>query len=103
MALWEHLRARRLAGWKFRRQHPLGRYIADFYCAEGALVVELDGRGHRREDQREYDQIRDTELGARGLSVLRIQNGEIVADLAHVLQRIEEALPLSTRGEGVGG
>jgi len=58
--LWGHLRNRRLKGLKFRRQHPVGRFVADFYCAQHRLIVELDGAVHQR--QREYDDLRTEEL-----------------------------------------
>jgi len=57
--LWEMLRDRKLLGLKFRRQHPIGRYIADFFCHEIGLVIELDGAIHENMDQKEYDAIRD--------------------------------------------
>jgi very-short-patch-repair endonuclease len=103
LVLWEALRDRRLSGGKFRRQHPIGRYIADFYCAEAALVVELDGSMHACPDQEEYDQVRTAELEARGLRVVRISNEEAVSRFDEVLQRIADQLPLSTgveRGKG---
>ncbi|MFZ4677881.1 MAG: DUF559 domain-containing protein, partial [Nodosilinea sp.] len=71
-ALWSVLRNRQFNDLKFRRQHPLGRYIADFYCAEKRLVVELDGAVHQKPEQQTYDQIRNEELEARDLTVLRI-------------------------------
>lgn len=69
--LWQCLRGRGFAGLKFRRQHPIGRYIADFYCAEAKLVLELDGPHHEDLEEREYDAIRDEYLNARGLRILR--------------------------------
>lgn len=86
--LWRCLRDRQLAGLKFRRQHPLGRYIADFYCAEARLVVELEGKVHSKKEQREYDQIRKEELEARGLQVLRFENEEALKRTERVLAKI---------------
>src|SRR5581483_706239 len=60
--LWECLRARRLNGFKFRRQHPNRRYVVDFYCHEARLIVEVDGDIHDVPDQQEYDVIRQQEL-----------------------------------------
>ena len=88
--LWEHLRDRRLAGAKFRRQKSIGRYIADFYCAEHRLIIELDGGVHRM--QLEYDQLRQAELEAQGYIVLRFSNKQIMNDLEGVLREIEKAL-----------
>src|SRR5690242_13053408 len=70
--LWTCLRGRRLASAKFRRQHPLGRYIADFCCDEARLVVELDGEIHA--NQEDYDRDRDEYLNAAGYCVLRFTN-----------------------------
>jgi very-short-patch-repair endonuclease len=87
-ALWSVLRNRQLNDLKFRRQHPLGRYIADFYCAEKRLVVELDGAVHQKPEQQTYDQIRNEELEARDLTVLRISNSEVEENLEGVLAKI---------------
>jgi len=90
--LWEHLRAKRLAEAKFRRQRPLGRYIADFCCDGARLVVEIDGGIHTRADQQAYDQIRDEMMKAWGYTVLRITTEEIANDLLATLTRISTAL-----------
>lgn len=86
--LWDCLRARRLNGLKFRRQHPLGRYIADFYCAERRLVVELEGKVHDIKDQQEYDKIRRETIEAMGLTVLRFKNEEVLENIERVLAHI---------------
>lgn len=86
--LWEYLRTKRLNGLKFRRQHPIGRYIADFYCREARLVIELDGGVHNIRDQKEYDKIRQEIIKVRGLRVLRIRNKEIEKDIQSVLRKI---------------
>ena len=104
---WGRLRNRRLAGANFRRQHPLGRYIADFYCHEANLAIELEGDLHDREGQREYDEIRRETIEQQGIVVLRIKNDEVNQDLDSVLIRIMEALtsltkPLSLRERGQG-
>ena len=75
--LWECLRRKRLNGVKFRRQHPIGRYIADFYCPEAHLVIELDGKVHLFKDQKDYDKVRQEVIEMRGIRVLRIKNEEI--------------------------
>jgi very-short-patch-repair endonuclease len=74
--VWERLRSRKLKGFKFRRQHPIGNYIADFYCAEAALIVELDGMTH--EGREEYDAERDAWLESQGIFVMRIKNHEFL-------------------------
>ena len=65
------LRNRQLKGKKFRRQHPIAHYIADFYCHECKLVVELDGHHHKNPEAKEYDQIRTSILNDLGVTVLR--------------------------------
>jgi very-short-patch-repair endonuclease len=85
-ALWHHLRQRQLEGLKFRRQHPLGRYILDFVCLEAALVIEIDGGQHA--DQRDRDRDRTAWLERRGYRVLRFWNNEVLADPAGVLEVI---------------
>ena len=90
--LWECLRERRLHGFKFRRQHPIGRYIADFFCGDVGLVVELDGVQHTTADRVVYDRIRDEEMTLRGLSVLRIRNGELVHNPEGTVEMIVETL-----------
>jgi very-short-patch-repair endonuclease len=90
-ALWQLLRARQLLGLKFRRQHVIGRYVADFYCHEAGLVVELDGAPHDEERQCEYDEVRDRSLASMGLVVLRFRNDEVREDAARVLEVIAAA------------
>ena len=98
--LWRYLRQRHL-GTKFRRQHPLGDFVLDFYCAEEQLAVEVDGPGHL--DQAGYDQWRDAALAALGVRVLRIAEAEVRADPEGVLRRIARCLtphPPLRNGEG---
>jgi very-short-patch-repair endonuclease len=82
--LWHHLRAGRLDGLKFRRQHPLPPWIADFYCSEAQLVVEIDGSQHRDAD----DAMRTRLLEQRGLRVLRFWNNDALENTAAVLEVI---------------
>jgi very-short-patch-repair endonuclease len=107
-ALWFRLRNRRLQGWKFRRQHEVGLYIADFVCPDAALIVELDGGQHG--DQQIYDERRTSELQAMGYRVLRFWNNDLLTNIDGVLEVILEALaspspspqPSPRRGEGAG-
>lgn len=87
--LWEALRNRKLGGFKFRRQHPIGRAIADFYCAEVRLVVEVDGGVHNV--QREYDEARTEMLQSRGYTVIRFTNREVLENLDAVTAKILKA------------
>ena len=80
--LWKLLRGGRLGYLKFRRQHPVGPYVADFYCHEAKLVVEIDGATH---DLRAEEDRRRTEyLQAHGLSVLRVSNEDVLRNLEGV-------------------
>jgi very-short-patch-repair endonuclease len=90
--LWQHLRSRRLNGLKFRRQHPLGTYIADFYAHEAKLFIELDGEYHTETEQKEYDAGRTYELKELGIKVLRFTNKEVFSDINNVLQTIKKYL-----------
>jgi len=83
---WSKLRNRRLGGLRFRRQHPIGPYIADFCCTERALVVEIDGRAH--EERRPHHRQRDHWMRQRGLHVVRVAAQDITKDLDAVLRLI---------------
>ncbi|WP_420127403.1 endonuclease domain-containing protein [Longimicrobium sp.] len=87
--LWEALRAGRLDGHKFRRQHPLGRFILDFYCAKSRLCVEVDGEVH--EKQRIRDMARDATLFSHGIVTRRFTNEQVFRDLPGVLDAIRTA------------
>ena len=87
--LWQALRRHGLAGLKFRRQHPLGPFIADFYCAPARLVVEIDGPIHA--DRQEQDQARAAYLEALDYRILRFSNEEVQEQLEQVVRTIAEA------------
>ena len=72
LGLWLRLKNRKLGGFKFRRQHPIGQYILDFYCAEARLAVEIDGEIHDRPDQIAHDRRRDAYLQKQGIETLRL-------------------------------
>ena len=92
--LWAILRGRRLEGFKFRRQVPLGRYIGDFVCFDPAVVVECDGAPH--EDSL-YDLERDAWLRAQGFRVLRFSNAEVVDQTLEVADRSSEVMRPASR------
>ena len=106
--LWSHLRDRRLAGYKFRRQHPIGPFFADFACVEAKLVVELDGGQHFHDEALATDARRSTVLARSGFHVLRFSNREMLAEPDAVLHVIHDWLvshhphpnPLPQAGEG---
>ena len=78
--LWVRLRARQPGGPRIRRQHPIGPYIADFYCSEARLVIEIDGWGHNMGLQGERDEGRDGWLAAQGLAILRYPADDVLRD-----------------------
>jgi very-short-patch-repair endonuclease len=86
--LWQELRNRKLQGLKFRRQHPISHYIADFYCAEKQLVIEVDGSIHNSKEAKEYDEARTRDLASMGIHVLRFTNDEVEKGIPSVLDRI---------------
>ena len=87
--LWFHLRAHRFLGLKFKRQVPIGHYIADFVCHESHLIVEIDGGQHA--DQTTYDNQRDQWLGQQGFTILRFWNNEVLQQTEAVLEQIRLA------------
>ncbi|GJQ25515.1 MAG: hypothetical protein HBSAPP02_05470 [Phycisphaerae bacterium] len=96
--LWKLLRSRQFEGMKFRRQHPIGPYIADFYCADAKLVIELDGISH--DGRGEYDDRRREYLERLGLRVIKMRDDELFADpqsLATEILRVTRKLEPSPR------
>jgi very-short-patch-repair endonuclease len=89
--VWDRVRNQQL-GFKIRRQHPLDRFIVDFYCAQAKLIIEVDGDTHAAPDQAEYDQARTIWLEAQGYRVIRFQNAEVHKNLEAVLEAIREAV-----------
>jgi very-short-patch-repair endonuclease len=92
--LWQRLRGSRFEGFKFRRQYCLGRYIADFYCSKARLVIEIDGKIHEEAAINEYDKVRDKELFARGVKVLRFTNEQIMNEIKAVLDILHNELKI---------
>ncbi|WP_363318809.1 DUF559 domain-containing protein [Chlorobium sp.] len=100
--LWGLLRDRRFAGKKFRRQHPVDRYILDFYCHELNLAVELDGGQHDEETARRYDEERTRFLNEQGLKVIRFWNNEVLEQTDSVLAALWNTLTPTPLPEGEG-
>ncbi|MBH0236253.1 endonuclease domain-containing protein [Methylobrevis albus] len=90
--LWRALRGHRFAGLSFRRQQPIGPYIADFVCFSAKLVIEADGDSHGHEPQRRHDAVRARFLEAAGFRVVRFWNAEIMTGLDGVLERLRGEL-----------
>ncbi|HEU0013271.1 MAG TPA: DUF559 domain-containing protein [Longimicrobium sp.] len=87
--LWQGLRRGGIAGLRFRRQHALGKFVLDFYCARARLAVEVDGDVH--DHQQDRDDARTAILLGHGIRVLRVRNDEVLGALADVLAKIEDA------------
>ena len=92
LLLWTLLRGRRFCGIKFRRQHPFGRFILDFYSHDFKLAIELDGSGHNEQEQKVYDAERTKALEGAGIKVLRFWNHEVLNDLEAVLETLHAEL-----------
>lgn len=90
--LWKILRNRKTLAFKFRRQHPVYHFIADFYCNEAKLIVEADGQIHELPENKKYDMEREEAITMLGITVLRFTNEEILTDEDMVLQKIETYL-----------
>ena len=86
--VWDRVRDRRFRGLKFRRQHPIGALVADFYCAELALILEVDGGIHLDPEQHDRDRERELVLQDLGLRVVRITNAQVATDLDAALDRV---------------
>jgi very-short-patch-repair endonuclease len=88
--LWHHLRHKQVAGIKFRRQHPIGRYVVDFACLSKKLAIEVDGGQHA--EMKSQDAQRDAFLQQKGFRVLRFWNNEILGNIEGVMERIWTAV-----------
>jgi len=86
--LWQALKNRKCAGLKFRRQHPFGWFVLDFYCHERALAVEVDGGIHKNRDVKRHDINRTSELENMGVRVIRFTNEEVIGEIEEVLKKI---------------
>lgn len=86
--LWMHLRSG-VNGLKIRRQHPIGIYIADFYCHKIKLIIEADGLIHDKPEIKDYDKKRQSHLESLGYHILRLTNKEISTDIENVLEKIK--------------
>ena len=90
--LWQALRNRKLERWKFRRQHPIDRYVVDFVTLEGKLVVEVDGVTHTTAVAMKRDEQRTRALEALGFLVVRVSNIDVYENIDGVLEMIDRTL-----------
>ena len=91
-AVWSLVRNRQINGSKFRRQHPVPPYIADFACVEARLIVEVDGNSHDDRQQAAYDATRTKFLAKAGWRVLRVRDSEVLTEPQSVARKIASAL-----------
>jgi len=89
--LWGYLR-KNINGFKFRRQHPIDKFIADFYCHKAKLVIEIDGEIHNSSEQKEYDLGRTADIEYFGIKVIRFTNKEVQGNIEEVICKIVEHL-----------
>lgn len=104
--LWRVLRERP-GGYKFRKQHPAGFFVLDFFCAEAKLAIEVDGEGHDRGDQPGFDEKRDWQIETHDIVTLRISARDVLTNLdgvaAHIVEAVRARLPLHHPPEEAGG
>jgi very-short-patch-repair endonuclease len=89
--LWAYLRKNQM-GYRFRRQHPMWKYVADFYCHFLKLVIEIDGGIHEEEEVQQQDEERENDIRNLGLEMIRFTNEEVLFDIDSVLSRIYEKI-----------
>ncbi|MFA9390267.1 MAG: endonuclease domain-containing protein [Prolixibacteraceae bacterium] len=90
--LWKQLSNKKIQNIRFKHQHPILYFIADFYCHKAKLIIEVDGGYHQLPSQYEYDCNRDLELEILGLKVLRFTNEQVLIDIDNTLQEIEDVV-----------
>jgi very-short-patch-repair endonuclease len=90
--LWHALRNRKLARWKFRRQHHIDKYVVDFVTLEGKLIVEVDGATHSTDGELKRDAVRTRTLESCGFLVVRVSNIDVYENLAGVMEMIDITL-----------
>ena len=88
--VWSLLRDRRLFGLKFRRQHVIEGFVVDFYCHERKLAIEVDGGIHKK--RKEYDKLRQVEIEAKDITVIRVNNEDIEDNCCSLIQKLKEAI-----------
>lgn len=99
--LWNKLLRKKQLGVKFTRQKPIDRFIADFYCSELSLIIEIDGESHNSKHGR--DELRDKYLKCCGIRTLRVNDGDVMNDIGKVEKEIREFIrPLPCQGKGLG-
>ena len=93
--LWDELKGNKLLGYKFRRQHPIGNYIVDFYVHKLKLVIEVDGKYHEKMEQINRDKDRTAFLEFNGLKVIRFTNEEVENSIENIIEKIKAEINLT--------
>ncbi|TMI62611.1 MAG: endonuclease domain-containing protein [Bacteroidetes bacterium] len=101
--LWMYLRDG-INGFKFRRQHPVGNYIADFFCHKAKLIVELDGSVHNNEDVKNNDIQRQNDLQLLGYNIIRFNNDDVFKNVEKVIEQIQKKVNniINNKAPGIG-
>jgi cyclase len=99
LLLWQHLKANNL-GVRFKRQHPISMYIADFYCHELKIVIEIDGSVHNLKEVKELDMVREGDIKSFGIKVIRFQNSEIKNNIENVINQLKNIIIELKSNEG---
>lgn len=102
LIFWAHVKGRRFYGYKFRRQYSIGNYVADFYCSELKLVVEIDGGQHYEEEKIKYDELRTKYFNDLGMKVKRYTNLDIKNNLTSVLDDLLQEIEASEEPQAIG-
>ena len=92
--LWQHLGNNKMEGFRFKAQHPIGKFIADFYCHKAKLVIEVDGKYHQETEQKEYDSSRSEAMEHFEIKIIRFTNEQIYYTIDLVLSEIKRKLYL---------
>ena len=96
--LWLHLK-NKIGNCKFRRQHPIGNYVADFYCHKAKLIIEVDGSVHNDREVKEQDEIRENDLMNMDYQIVRFTNEEVMKQCETVLKKISEIVNATIQNE----
>jgi len=87
--LWQQLKGKKMLNLRFRPQHPVDKFIADFYCHPLKLIIEVDGGIHKSKDQKDYDLNREVELNFWGIKVIRFTNDEVDQNMNLIITQIQ--------------
>ena len=90
--LWGHLKNKQIDGFRFKAQHPISRFIADFYCHKAKLVIEIDGQSHDCDKAYGYDHGRSFEMERFGIRIIRFANDQVKENIVLVKEEISKAL-----------